>query len=94
MLPSSEVKYIKGVGPKRSEALNELGIFSVKDLLLYFPDSYEDRRIDAEDKDFEFRNSVVVKGIVKDFAEIYTSSSLKIFKIIINFGDQINHIAL
>ncbi len=88
MLPSSEVKYIKGVGPKRSEALNELGIFSVKDLLLYFPDSYEDRRIDAEDKDFEFRNSVVVKGIVKDFAEIYTSSSLKIFKIIIFDGKK------
>lgn len=41
---SSPIQYIKGVGPKKSESLNKLGIKSIKDLLYYFPRSYEDRR--------------------------------------------------
>jgi ATP-dependent DNA helicase RecG len=37
----SDIKYIKGVGPKMAETLNKCGIFSVIDLLLYFPRDYE-----------------------------------------------------
>ncbi|MBI3189569.1 MAG: ATP-dependent DNA helicase RecG [Ignavibacteriales bacterium] len=36
------IQYLKGVGPKRAEALNELGIRTVHDLLYYFPRSYLD----------------------------------------------------
>lgn len=37
----SDIKYIKGVGPKMAEILNKCGIFNVLDLLLYFPRDYE-----------------------------------------------------
>lgn len=37
----SDIKYIKGVGPKMAEMLNKCGIFNVLDLLLYFPRDYE-----------------------------------------------------
>ncbi len=37
----SDIKYIKGVGPKMGETLNKCGIFNVLDLLLYFPRDYE-----------------------------------------------------
>jgi ATP-dependent DNA helicase RecG len=37
----SDIKYIKGVGPKMAENLNKCGIFKVIDLLLYFPRDYE-----------------------------------------------------
>ncbi|MBN1398999.1 MAG: ATP-dependent DNA helicase RecG [Bacteroidetes bacterium] len=37
------LQYIKGVGPKRAEALSDLGITSIKDLLYYFPRGYLDR---------------------------------------------------
>ncbi|HEY8888878.1 MAG TPA: ATP-dependent DNA helicase RecG [Clostridium sp.] len=37
----SDIKYIKGVGPKMAENLNKCGIFSILDLLLYFPRDYE-----------------------------------------------------
>jgi ATP-dependent DNA helicase RecG len=37
----SDIKYIKGVGPKMAENLNKCGIFKVLDLLLYFPRDYE-----------------------------------------------------
>jgi ATP-dependent DNA helicase RecG len=39
-----DIKYLKGVGPKRSELLNqELNIFTFRDLLYYFPYKYIDR---------------------------------------------------
>ena len=54
---SQDVKCLKGVGPKLLEKLNKCGIFSVLDLLLYFPRDYEFLRsnipfneIDEEDK--------------------------------------------
>ncbi len=40
---SSDVKYLKGVGPARAEILAERGIHSVEDLLYYTPFRYEDR---------------------------------------------------
>ncbi len=38
-----DVKYIKGVGPNRVTLLNKLGIFTLKDLITYYPRTYEDR---------------------------------------------------
>ena len=41
----NDVKYIKGVGPARAKSLNKLGIYTLKDLITYFPRDYEDRSI-------------------------------------------------
>ncbi len=38
------VRYLKGVGPKRAEELGRLQIKTLKELLYYFPRRYEDRR--------------------------------------------------
>lgn len=38
-----DVKYIKGVGPNRVKLLNKIGIFTIKDLITYYPRDYEDR---------------------------------------------------
>ena len=40
---SKDIKYIKGVGPNRATLLNKLGIFTLKDLIEYYPRDYEDR---------------------------------------------------
>ena len=40
---TSEVKYLKGVGPTRAELLDARGIHTVEDLLYYTPFRYEDR---------------------------------------------------
>ncbi|HHX69528.1 MAG TPA: hypothetical protein GX708_15965, partial [Gallicola sp.] len=37
------LKEIKGIGPKKEKLLNNLGIFTVDDLIEYFPRKYEDR---------------------------------------------------
>ena len=38
-----EIKYVKGVGPNRAVLLNRLGIYTLKDLITYYPRNYEDR---------------------------------------------------
>lgn len=38
-----EIAYLKGVGEKRAKVLGRLGIFTVSDLLGYYPRRYEDR---------------------------------------------------
>ena len=38
-----DVKYVKGVGPNRVILLNKLGIYTLQDLITYYPRTYEDR---------------------------------------------------
>ncbi|MDU2066870.1 MAG: DNA helicase RecG, partial [Sporomusaceae bacterium] len=40
---SSSIQYIKGVGPAKAAQLGKLGIFTIGQLLEYFPVRYEDR---------------------------------------------------
>ena len=40
---NEDVKYIKGVGPNRVQLLNKIGIYTLKDLITYYPRGYEDR---------------------------------------------------
>ena len=40
---NKDVKYVKGVGPAKEQLLNRLGIFTLKDLISYYPRTYEDR---------------------------------------------------
>ncbi len=40
---NTPIRYLKGIGPKRAEALSESGINTIEDLLYYFPRRYEDR---------------------------------------------------
>ena len=40
---NKDVKYVKTVGPNRVKLLNKLNIYTLKDLITYFPRDYEDR---------------------------------------------------
>ena len=40
-----DIRYIKGVGPSRIEMLKKLGIYTLEDLITYFPREYEDRSV-------------------------------------------------
>jgi ATP-dependent DNA helicase RecG len=66
----AEITYLQGVGPKRAELLNkELGIFTFRDLLYYFPYKYIDRtrfyKIAELDPDLPF---VQIRGIIKGYS--------------------------
>ena len=40
---NKDVRYIKGIGEKKAQALSKLGVFSLRDLVSFFPRKYEDR---------------------------------------------------
>ena len=40
---NKDIKYIKGVGPSRAKLLNKVGIFTLDDLISYYPRTYQDR---------------------------------------------------
>ena len=41
---TTDVRYIKGIGEQRAKALNKLGIANLRDLISWFPRTYDDRR--------------------------------------------------
>ena len=66
----NNVKYIKGVGPNRVELLNKLGIYTLKDIITYYPRDYEDRSkpkkiIDCTDGEDVLIEAVVVSRMVE-----------------------------
>ena len=38
---NKDIQFIKGVGPSRVKLLNHLGIYTLYDLITYFPRDYE-----------------------------------------------------
>lgn len=55
------VQFLKGVGPSKAVKLQKLDIFTVEDLLNYFPVKYEDRRTVKNIKDIEDNNKCLLK---------------------------------
>ena len=62
---NKDVKYIKGVGPNRAVLLNRLGIFTLGDLITYYPRDYEDRSKPKKICDVANGEEVLVQGIVQ-----------------------------
>ena len=64
-LLETPIQYIKGVGPRRSKVLESLNIFTVKDLLYYFPRKYLDRTSLQVIGEIQIDNEVNIIGRVK-----------------------------
>lgn len=80
---NKDIQFIKGVGPKKALKLNKLNIFTVKDLLYYFPRHYEDRSNVKKICKLEHDEKVCVKGIVSDIRDYDAKNKMKITKIVI-----------
>ena len=61
---NKNVKYIKGVGPNRVILLNKLGIFTLKDLINYYPRTYEDRSKPKKIIECTDGEETLIEGIV------------------------------
>ena len=81
---NNDVKYIKGVGPSRVELLNKIGIFSLKDLITYYPRTYEDRgkpKLIAELIDGE--EALIEAIVVSKMSEIRIRKNMTICKLMV-----------
>ena len=59
---STDVRYIKGVGEKKAKLFYKLGLFTIGDLISYFPRAYEDRTAVKKISDLELNISACVEG--------------------------------
>ena len=59
------VTSLKGVGPKKAEALKKLGISTLEDLVFLLPRSYEDRRNRIDISDAAEDQNAVITGTVR-----------------------------
>ncbi len=64
MKPFDKVTQLKGVGPKKAEALEKMNINTVEDLMFFFPREYEDRRNKVSISELKEGQSAVVTGKV------------------------------
>ena len=63
---NTDVRYIRGIGEKKAQALNKLGVFSLYDLVSYFPRKYEDRSICKPIALCSDGESVCIEALVAD----------------------------
>jgi len=64
IMEQENIRYLKGIGPRREVLFNNLGVESVRDLLYYFPFRYQDRRNFKKIEDLEVDEFSVIKGKV------------------------------
>ena len=57
------IQFIKGVGPARVALLNKLGIFTLEDLVTYFPREYEDRGVFKKISEFNVDDVACFKAV-------------------------------
>ena len=61
---NTDVRYIKGIGEQRAKALGKLHIATLRDLISYFPRSYEDRSARKDIRDLADGETVCVEAMV------------------------------
>ena len=82
---NTPIQYIKGVGPKRAEALDTAGITTVHDLLHYYPRRYLDRTTVKAIKDVKKDEQTTMIGTVEVCGERHTRKR-KLFQAVLSDG--------
>ena len=80
-LYDADVIMLKGVGPKFGYLLNKLGIFSVFDLISYFPKKYIDYSSRSLIRDLKIGQNVTVYGRISSLKTYTTKKNLTIIKV-------------
>src|SRR5437660_12015499 len=74
LTPGTDVKFVKGVGPRIAEKLAEKGVHTVEDLLYYLPFRYEDRANPKQIQELKAGEMASVIGEMRGAARLRTSS--------------------
>lgn len=83
-----DVKYIKNVGPSRVKLLNKLNIFTLKDLITYFPRNHEDRSIPKKIVDCTNGEEVLIKATAVTRVIETRTRKMSIYKLVVRDGSE------
>lgn len=87
---NTDIRYLKGIGEKRAELFNKLGVFTIGDLLRYLPRSYEDRTDVRAIRDINEGESVCVKGsLASGIRSFRARTSTRVIQVKISDGTGI-----
>ncbi len=77
------VQFLKGVGPKRSDALKKLGIGTARDLLFHVPRRYDDASTIHPVASLEVGMDATALGLIRSKGVIPTRAGLRIFQAVL-----------
>ena len=77
----TDVMYIKGVGPKIAYKLNKLGIYTAKDLMLYFPKKHIDYSSRTLIRNLKEGETTTVFGYITSVSAFNTRNKLSVIKV-------------
>jgi ATP-dependent DNA helicase RecG len=77
------VQYLKGVGPKRSDAFGRMGIDSARDLLYHIPRRYDDASTVRSIAGLQVGEDVTALGRVRSKGVVPTRRGLRIFQAVL-----------
>ncbi len=80
---NKDVKYVKGVGPNRIQLLNKLKIYTLKDLITYYPRDYEDRSKPQNICDCEDGTEVLIEAMPISKITEYRKGKMIISRLIV-----------
>lgn len=79
----TDVMYMKGVGPKIAYKFNKLGIYTVQDLMMYFPKKHIDYSSRTLIRDLKEGETTTVFGYIKSVSAFNTQKKLSVVKVAI-----------
>ncbi len=77
------VQYIKGVGPVMAKLFAKMGIFTVRDLIYYFPRNWEDRTNITKISSLIPNSDVLIRATIKKVIHQKTNSGYNIIKALV-----------
>ncbi len=94
-LKSFDIKFIKGVGEKRAQLFNRLGIFSLDDLVHYYPRKYQDWSETTTVAEAQNGDTVTIKTtMITPIKKAIIRKGLTLFKCNFSDGDNIIHVTI
>lgn len=90
---SKNVRFVKGVGPSREKLLNSLEIFTLEDLITYFPRNYQDRRKPINIEETKDGEDVLIEAVcVSRMLEKRIRRNMVIYKLTVRDETGVCHI--
>ncbi|ACV62049.1 ATP-dependent DNA helicase RecG [Desulfofarcimen acetoxidans DSM 771] len=86
---STPIQYVKTVGPQRASMLQKLGIYTVRDMLYYFPRRYEERKLIEFVNECSQDDTVSVRGTVLGSQDLKLRQGLTATKVALSDGMNI-----